>query len=116
MRRIIVCAVLAGGLLVAGASPALAAPRGMGIGAEGAISGLLGDLVHWVQTRFLDWEPAGDRSGDARKNGPEMDPSGLAAVPPGDSLTVGPDMDPNGRAATPPGDRPNTGWEMDPNG
>ncbi len=107
MRRIMVCVALAGGLLLAGASPALAAPRGMGIGAEGVISGLLGDLVQWVQARLL---PA------ATKNGPDMDPNGSAATPPGDFLTFGPEMDPNGRAATPPGDRLNEGCEMDPHG
>lgn len=102
MRRIVVCVALAGSLLLAGAAPASAAPRGMD---------WLGDLLSGLLSRFLD-VPVPTGAGDLfAKNGCEIDPSGRPICPavagePSAPLrggTAGPfakngcDLDPSGR-------------------
>lgn len=110
MRRIVVCAALAGSLLLAGAAPASAAPRGMGIGLDGGMSDWLGDLLSGVLSRFFDVPgpaPAGD---PFPKTGCTMDPWGRPICP----VVVGEPSVPHwGRVADP---FAKNGCEMDPNG
>lgn len=108
MRRIVICAALTGSLLLAGASPALAAPRA-GLGSAD-LSAWLEDVLDRIVSRFFTMpepQPAGD---PYAKNGCELDPNGKPTCP---TTVLDPAVPRSGRTGDP---YAKEGCEMDPSG